>query len=95
MSEFKIEYHDLSDEEDVRTKPMGLNIPSLLRYLKHRFQEDRMMGRTGDTVELVAKSFGIKHQVALAFLSGEVDYREEGNAVIFDWPEETIMEEGG
>jgi hypothetical protein len=37
-------------------------------------------------VRIIAESFSLKREVALALLTGEVDYKVDGDDVVFDWP---------
>ena len=39
-------------------------------------------------IAILGESFGIKREVAVAILSGEVDLISEGDDVLFDWPDD-------
>ena len=62
--------------------PMGIHTPGLIGWAKAGFS-----GKKGDPlVKIIAESFSLKREVALAILTGEVDYRVEGDDIVFDWP---------
>jgi len=66
------------------TTPMGIHVPGLLRWAKAGF-----MGNGDDPmIAILGESFGIKREVAVAILSGEVDLISEGDDVLFDWPDD-------
>jgi hypothetical protein len=70
--------------------PMGIHAPGLIHWAKAGFT-----GKKGDPiVRVIAESFSLKREVALALLSGEVDFRVEGDEVVFDWPgDEPLVKE--
>ena len=62
--------------------PMGIHTPGLIAWAKAGFS-----GKKGDPlVKIIAQSFSLKREVALAILTGEVDYKVDGDDVVFDWP---------
>lgn len=66
------------------TMPMGLHVPGLIRWAKAGFS-----GKGDDPIiAILCESFGIKREVAVAILSGEVSLINEGDDVLFDWPDE-------
>jgi hypothetical protein len=71
-----------TDEDGRMFVPMGIHTPGLIGWAKSRF-----IGKRNDPiVRIIAESFSLKREVALAILTGEVDYRVEGDDVVFDWP---------
>ena len=70
--------------------PIGVHTPGLIAWAKSGFT-----GRKGDPiVGIIAESFSLKKEVALALLTGEVDYRVDGDDVVFQWPgEEPLTKE--
>jgi len=62
--------------------PMGIHTPGLIRWAVAGFDGKR----NNPIVKVIAESFGLKREVALAILTGEVDYRVDGDDVVFDWP---------
>jgi hypothetical protein len=62
--------------------PMGIHTPGVIAWAKAGFT-----GGPGDPmVGIIAECFALKREVALALLTGEVDYRVDGDDVVFDWP---------
>lgn len=71
--------------------PMGIHTPGLIAWAKAGFS-----GKKGDPlVKIIAESFGLKREVALAILTGEVDYKVDGDDVVFNWPGDDALKEGG
>ena len=71
--------------------PMGIHTPGLIAWAKAGFS-----GKKGDPlVKIIAESFGLKREVALAILTGEVDYKVDGDDVVFQWPGDDALEERG
>jgi hypothetical protein len=62
--------------------PMAIHTPGLIGWAKSGFT-----GKRNDPiVRIIAESFSLKREVALALLTGEVDYKVDGDDVVFDWP---------
>lgn len=62
--------------------PLGIHGPGLLKWAIASYS-----GKAGDSlVRIIAESFSLKREVALAILTGEVDICEEGADVVFRWP---------
>jgi hypothetical protein len=66
--------------------PMGIHTPGVIAWAKSVFDWP------GDpVVGIIAECFALKREVALALLAGEVEYRVEGEDVVFDWPGDDPM----
>lgn len=79
-----------TDETGRRFVPMGIHTPGLIRWAVAKYT-----GKGSDPiVRIIAESFSLKREVALALLSGEVDYRVDGDDVVFQWPgDEPLVKE--
>jgi hypothetical protein len=42
-------------------------------------------------VRIIAESFSLKREVALAILTGEVEYKVDGDDVVFQWPSDDAL----
>lgn len=60
---------------------MGVHTPGLIAWAKAS-----RSCRNPRLVQGLAQSFGLKPEVILALLTGEVEYRVEGDEVVFNWP---------
>lgn len=67
------------------TLPLRIHVPGLIRWAKKRFAESR--GDRRVMPDLVAERFGLPRALAVALLSGEVDYQVDGEDVVFNWPD--------
>jgi hypothetical protein len=77
-----IRLQSLKGEKREGVTPMGIHTPGLIGWAKSRFN-----GKGSDpVVRIIAESFSLKREVALALLTGEVDYKVDGDDVVFDWP---------
>lgn len=77
----------VSTDGSKQTLTMGLSAPGLLAWAKSGYAG----GESGKAVvEAFAGGFGIEKAMALALITGEIEYRVEGDDVVFDWsaPEE-------
>jgi len=71
-----------TDEAGKMFIPMGIHTPGLIGWAKSRF-----IGKGSDpVVRIIAESFSLKREVALALLTGEVEYTVDGDDVVFQWP---------
>lgn len=66
------------------TVPMSVNAPGLLRWAKAGYGANKSSDRT--MVSIIAESFGLRREVALAILAGEVEMTVDGDDVIVEWP---------
>lgn len=73
--------------------PMTIHVPGLIRWAKAGYgaskENDKVM------VRIIAESFGLKREVALAMLSGEVEVVVDGEDVLVQWPDDSPLDEGG
>jgi hypothetical protein len=62
--------------------PLGIHTPGLIRWAKTRFSGDH----DDPIIGVIAESYRLKREVALAILTGEVDITVESDDVAFHWP---------
>jgi len=62
--------------------PMGIHTPGLIAWAKAGFSGDH----DDPIIKVIAESYYLKREVALAILTGEVDITVDGDDVVFQWP---------
>lgn len=80
----QLRLQSLKPEPRNGTLPMSIHAPGLLRWAKAGYGANKDGDRV--MVSIIAESFGLKREVALAILSGEVEMTVEGDDVIVEWP---------
>jgi hypothetical protein len=79
----------VSAEGSKQTLTMGISAPGLLAWAKSGYAG----GKSGKAVvEAFAGSFGISQAMALALITGEIEYRVEGDDVVFEWFDDRAAE---
>jgi hypothetical protein len=77
-----IRLQSLKGEKREGFTPMGVHTPGLIGWAVAGFT-----GKRNDPlVRIIAESFSLKREVALALLTGEVEYTVDGDDVVFQWP---------
>ena len=68
---------------------MGISAPGVIGWAKAGYPG----GEKGRRLAIaIAESFGLKQAVAVALLTGEVDYTVDGDDVVFQWPDDPNAE---
>lgn len=80
----KLRLQSYKPEAREGTLPMSVHAPGLLRWAKAGYGASKAGDRT--VVAIIAESFGLRREVVLAILTGEVDMVVEGDDVVVDWP---------
>ncbi len=63
--------------------PMGVHTPGLIRWAKAGFDS-----RNPSLAFDLADAYGLRREVMVALLTGEVDFSVEGDEVVFGWPDD-------
>lgn len=66
---------------------IGCHTPGLIAWAKASGPKPKL-------VKGLAESFGLKTEVMLALLTGEIDYTVEDDEVVFNWPGDDPMAKG-
>ena len=65
-----------------QTRTMGVSAPGLLAWARSGYTG----GKSGKAVvEAFAESFNTTKAMALALITGEINYTVDGDEVVFDW----------
>jgi hypothetical protein len=82
-----IRLQSLKGEKREGFTPMGVHTPGLIGWAVAGFS-----GKGDDPiVRIIAESFSLKREVALAILTGEVEYKVDGDDVVFQWPSDDAL----
>jgi hypothetical protein len=68
---------------------MGVHTPGLIRWAKAGFDP-----RKPKIAFDLADAFGVRNEVMVALLTGEVDFTVEQGEVVFQWPDDPNVKGG-
>lgn len=89
----KVRLQSRKSEDTPTGFTMGVHAPGLIEWAKSVFICGQRKKSSRALVGMIADGFKIKSEVALAILTGEVEYAVDGDDVVFDWPDDPT--EGG
>jgi hypothetical protein len=73
------------------TVPMSIHTPGLIAWAKAGYGAADKKNDLS-LVTTIAESFGLKREVVLAILTGEIESRIEGDDVVIEWPGDDPLE---